>query len=189
VLSGAETPVLTTNGGNGTWTFGNRKPINFSSIETLDTPPPTARADRYDGTAGAVLNVQAARGVLANDADPVALPLVAAVTRAPANGRLTLKPDGGFDYTPNSADVLSDSFSYAATNSVGIKSSSASVSLAFPPTGGGDNGGAGCDGICPPGPAETPELGSLLLLGSGLTSLGGYALLRRRASRARPEQD
>ena len=31
------------------------------------------------------------------------------------------------------------------------------------------------------GPTETPELGSLLLFGSGLVGAGGYALMRVRA--------
>jgi hypothetical protein len=51
---------------------------------------------------------------------------------------------------------------------------------------GGGNGG--CTVNCGPGgggqiPGETPELGSVALLGSGLSGLAGYALLRRRARR------
>jgi hypothetical protein len=38
-------------------------------------------------------------------------------------------------------------------------------------------------GKVPPSPAATPELGSLLLFGVGLSGLGGFALSRYRARR------
>jgi hypothetical protein len=43
--------------------------------------------------------------------------------------------------------------------------------------------GGGCTGVCPPSPGATPELDSLLLFGSGLSGLGGYAIMRLRARR------
>jgi hypothetical protein len=52
---------------------------------------------------------------------------------------------------------------------------------------GGGGGGGGCVVSCGPGggtiPGATPELDSVALFGSGLASLGGYLLLRRRARR------
>ena len=50
--------------------------------------------------------------------------------------------------------------------------------------GGDDGGGTGCTVDCtPPPPGATPELDSLLLFGSGLSGLGGYAIMRLRARR------
>jgi hypothetical protein len=47
-------------------------------------------------------------------------------------------------------------------------------------------GGGGCTVNCGGGgPGATPELDSIFLFGSALFSLGGYAVLRRRASRRR----
>ena len=46
-------------------------------------------------------------------------------------------------------------------------------------SGSGNGGGGG------PGSSDTPELASLLLFGSGLTSLLAYARTRRRAARGR----
>jgi hypothetical protein len=54
----------------------------------------------------------------------------------------------------------------------------------------GNGGGGGCVVNCGPGgggggqiPGATPELGSVSLFASGLASVGGYILLRRRARR------
>jgi hypothetical protein len=48
-----------------------------------------------------------------------------------------------------------------------------------------DGGGGDCNGICPPPTNNTPELDSLLLFGTGLSGLGGYAVMRLRARRRR----
>ena len=54
--------------------------------------------------------------------------------------------------------------------------------------GGGGAGGGGAGAGVPFDPAATPELGSLVLFGSGAAGFAGYALTRLRAGRggARP---
>ena len=52
------------------------------------------------------------------------------------------------------------------------------LALLAPAAGGG--GGGGCTGVCPPRAADTPELSSFALLASGLASLAGYRLRRRK---------
>lgn len=58
-------------------------------------------------------------------------------------------------------------------------SATATTTVPITPGGGvgGDGGGGGIN------PGQTPELDSLLLFGSGLSGLAGYALLRRRSRR------
>ena len=75
---------------------------------------PVAADDAYDAEQDGTLVVDAANGVLANDADPDGDDLTAVLEVGPANGTLTLNPDGSFAYTPNPGFVGSDSFSYRA---------------------------------------------------------------------------
>jgi len=56
-----------------------------------------------------------------------------------------------------------------------------SISIQAAGDGGGGTGGGGGG----PNPGETPELDSLLLFGSGLSGLIGYATLRVRRRRQR----
>jgi Domain of unknown function DUF11 len=65
-------------------------------------------------------------------------------------------------------------------NSTNNSSTAATVILSGTGSGGGGGGGGG--GV-PPG--ATPELDSLLLFGSGLSGLAGYAALRLRTRRLR----
>ncbi|MGI9120548.1 MAG: Ig-like domain-containing protein, partial [Acidimicrobiales bacterium] len=91
---------------------------------------PSATDDAYTTATGTPLQVSPA-GVLANDTDPEADPLTAAkVVPAfpsspnagwsfpsdPANGSLTLGPDGSFTYTPNDGFVGTDTFAYRASD-------------------------------------------------------------------------
>jgi len=55
------------------------------------------------------------------------------------------------------------------------------LALLAPAAGGG--GGGGCTGVCPPRAADTPELSSFALLASGLASLAGSRLRRRKMHR------
>jgi adhesin/invasin len=81
--------------------------------------PPTGVGESYTTPAGdtRTLTISATDGVLANDTDPDGDALTAVLETGPANGTLTLAPDGGFTYTPN-PDYLgpSDSFTYRATD-------------------------------------------------------------------------
>jgi hypothetical protein len=86
-------------------------PPVFASLAVTVTPvndAPVAAADT--GTAGVV----AAPGVLANDTDVDRDALTAQLVTAPANGTVTLNPDGGYVYTPAAGFSGTDTFTYVA---------------------------------------------------------------------------
>jgi VCBS repeat-containing protein len=83
----------------------------------LPNEAPVATADSYTTTQNTAL-VIAASGVLANDTDVNSDPLTAALDSAPANGTLSLDPDGSFTYTPTTGFSGTDSFTYHATDSL-----------------------------------------------------------------------
>lgn len=74
---------------------------------------PTAGDDAYSIAQGATLVVPAP-GVLANDADIDGDSLGAVLVGGPANGALTLGPDGAFSYIPAAGFAGNDSFTYRA---------------------------------------------------------------------------
>ena len=77
--------------------------------------PPTAQPETYTTAEETALAVTAANGVLANDTDPDSgTTLTAALIRNVANGSLTLRADGSFDYTPPSNFSGSTTFTYQA---------------------------------------------------------------------------
>jgi len=79
----------------------------------LDSVPPVAVADAYGTMLGTPLS-KAAPGVLANDTDPDADPLMASLVSGTTNGALTLNANGSFTYTPDAGFVGTDSFTYVA---------------------------------------------------------------------------
>jgi subtilisin family serine protease len=87
-----------------------------SAVFQATNHAPVAQADSYDGTAGVVMNVTAAMGVLKNDSDPDGNPLTAVLAAGPANGTLSLAADGSFTYTPRSGFWGTDSFTYRASD-------------------------------------------------------------------------
>lgn len=89
---------------------------------------PQAVADSYEVTVNDTLTVSVAEGVLANDTNPTAETLTAAVASGPANGTLTLSADGSFTYVPNTDFVGQDSFTYTATAG-GVTSNVATVTI------------------------------------------------------------
>lgn len=107
------------------------------------TAAPVAGADTYVVNEGAMLNVAAA-GVLINDSKGgyflTSNALTAEIVTAPANGTLTLNPDGSFDYLHDGSETLSDSFTYVAkainTNTLAVLdiSAPATVVLTINPT-------------------------------------------------------
>ena len=109
---------------------------------TMELPganlPPEAVADSaYIVAEGGTLN-ETAPGVLGNDSDPEGDPLTAALVSGPANGILTLNTDGGFTYSHDGSETLSDSFTYKA-NDGALDSNTVSVDIAVtavndPPT-------------------------------------------------------
>ncbi len=85
------------------------------SLSVLNQPP-TAVRDSYVVHQGTTRTV-AAPGVLANDTDAENEPLTAMLVKQAAHGTATLRPDGGFDYTPNAGFVGVDGFTYRASDS------------------------------------------------------------------------
>src|SRR5690606_31956273 len=57
-----------------------------------------------------------APGVLGNDTDVENDPLTAVLDSGPANGTLTLNPDGSFTYTPKANWNGTDNFTYRASD-------------------------------------------------------------------------
>jgi uncharacterized repeat protein (TIGR01451 family) len=67
-----------------------------------------------------IKNVAVSGNVLTNDSDPQGLPLTASVVTNPANGTLTLNPNGSYTYTPNPNFVGTDIFTYKVCNSANL---------------------------------------------------------------------
>ncbi len=96
---------------------------------TVNTPP-TAGNDTYQIPDDQITTIPAP-GVLANDDDPddAPQPLIARVTSQPAQGSVTMEPDGSFTYTPAGISSGFDSFTYEAFD--GANATTATVSLTF----------------------------------------------------------
>ncbi|MCA9167523.1 MAG: tandem-95 repeat protein, partial [Planctomycetales bacterium] len=95
-----------------------------ASVNLTVTPVndlPLAADDFYVLPASGPLLVDAAAGLLANDSDSAdGDTLSAIVVRQPRHGRLILRADGSFRYQPNASFVLSDDFSYQASDGYGL---------------------------------------------------------------------
>jgi Tol biopolymer transport system component len=77
---------------------------------------PAGAADWYATSPDVALEVGAAAGVLANDADPEGSPLSAAGPTLPEHGTLSLATDGSFTYTPEAGFTGFDAFTYRAVD-------------------------------------------------------------------------
>jgi VCBS repeat-containing protein len=86
------------------------------SFGPITNQAPTAEEDSYQATEDTALDITAAQGVLANDSDPDGDPLTTVLLNGPANGALTLNPDGSFTYTPDENFFGGDSFTYKAND-------------------------------------------------------------------------
>ena len=78
---------------------------------------PVASDDIFRNDEGHVLDV-ATPGVLANDTDVEGDPLTAVLVTKPVHGKVTLRADGSFTYTPNATFDGADSFTYKASDGV-----------------------------------------------------------------------
>lgn len=85
--------------------------INYVSVNDA----PVALDDSYIIGTGAVLSVDAP-GVLGNDSDADSPALTAVLSSGPANGALTLNPNGSFQYQPNPGFSGIDTFTYQASD-------------------------------------------------------------------------
>jgi parallel beta-helix repeat protein len=93
---------------------------------------PSAGNDLYTTAENTTLRVAASTGVLANDTDPNDLPLTPVLAQGPADGQLTLNPDGSFTYIPNLDDNGTDSFTYRDSDGL-AQSNLATVTLIVTP--------------------------------------------------------
>lgn len=86
------------------------------SVAPPTNAPPSAADDSYQMTAGEALVISATSGLIANDSDPDQDTLTASVVTQPAQGTLTLQPNGSFTYTPNAGFTGEDSFTYQVSD-------------------------------------------------------------------------
>jgi len=93
---------------------------------------PAAAPDAYGVAAGVTLDVAAATGVLANDADPDGDALEAERASVPAHGTVFLEPDGAFRYLPHSGFTGDDTFTYRASDGT-LRSPLATVTITVSP--------------------------------------------------------
>jgi VCBS repeat-containing protein len=120
-------------GYSGTDNFGYRARDSVTNsttaivVITILNNLPVARANTYTVTKNTTLNVNTASGVLANDTDSDGDALTAALVSSPANGTLSLNPNGSFLYTPTSGYNGSDGFVYRASD--GSATSNATVTI------------------------------------------------------------
>ena len=105
--------------------------VNFHvTIESV-ADVPKAHDDEYKMFEDCIVTIAAKKGVLANDVNPddsTDVLLAYLVTDA-ANGKVNLKEDGSFTYTPDADFVGADSFSYVVVNSLGDSSNVATVRM------------------------------------------------------------
>jgi hypothetical protein len=94
---------------------------------------PVSPNDSFGTPANTPLNV-GAWGVLGNDTDDDGDTLTAALSRAPANGTVDLRPDGSFTYAPKSGFSGVDSFGYRASDGTGSgNDASVTINVQAPP--------------------------------------------------------
>lgn len=97
---------------------GSGLPATATATIAVTTGPIGAN-DAFSVASGSVLNVPAP-GVLANDSDPDSPSLQVAVATTTSHGPLTLRPDGGFTYTPAAGFSGPDSFTYRITDGTSV---------------------------------------------------------------------
>ena len=116
---------------NGTWRLFIREqdaiPVETGSLNsgwsltiTTANGVPNAAADSFQAQAGKPLSVPA-DGVLGNDSDPDGDALTAVLAGQPRQGTVALQPDGGFTYTAKKKAKGTDSFTYLAEDTTGLR--------------------------------------------------------------------
>lgn len=89
-------------------------PVDVTLTVTPVNDPPRATADAYSVSVDGTLNVDATRGVLANDSDVDRDVLTAELVSSTTHGALTLRANGSFTYVPQAGYIGPDSFTYQA---------------------------------------------------------------------------
>ncbi len=103
-----------------------------SILFTTPNTAPNGMEDYYATEQSQLLRVVEEYGVLANDSDDDGHSLSALLLDPPANGRVTLRPDGAFDYIPDPLFFGEDTFTYLARDLSG-GSSAATVRVIVSP--------------------------------------------------------
>lgn len=91
-------------------------PDTLVTVTVSNTAPVAVADGPYSATEDVTLTVDAASGVLANDADADGDALTAAVVTPPTKGSLTLNANGSFTYVPAANATGADSFTYRASD-------------------------------------------------------------------------
>ena len=108
-FAGTDTFQYTVGDGNGA---SDTASVHVTVTAVNDVP--VATADQYTTPQGAVLNVAAPNGVLANDTDADGDGLTAVVTDTPTQGALALAADGSFTFAPPEGFAGPVTFTYLA---------------------------------------------------------------------------
>ena len=136
---GTATVTVTVSDDGGTASGGVDQAATSFTI-TLAELPPVAGDDAYSTTLGSVLTVDAANGVLANDADVNSTTLTATpqtTTSGLLGGTFSLAADGSFTYAPGLLSGI-DTFTYTITDGNGQTAAADvtfTVALFAPPSG------------------------------------------------------
>jgi VCBS repeat-containing protein len=95
----------------------------------MENTKPVAVGDSFSLDLGSATTLTVpAPGVLVNDSDPDGDPLTAVSPTQPANGSLTLRTNGSFDYTPTPGFTGADHFTYRASDGM-LTSTPATVTI------------------------------------------------------------
>jgi hypothetical protein len=106
--------------------------IRFGSFGS--TPPPNRVPVAVDDSAVTVAGVSVAVGVLGNDSDPDGDALVVVGLSDPVGGSAVLSPDQTVSYVPDPGFVGIDSFTYRASDGVGVSNlATVTVTVNAPP--------------------------------------------------------
>lgn len=97
------------------------------TITVAPPPPPNAADDVYNALNTATLTVNAAQGVTAND---TSINGTVSLVSGPANGTLTLNPDGSFTYTAPGAFTGDVTFTYRLSDANGSDTATVTISVA-----------------------------------------------------------
>ncbi len=114
-------------------TNSNVATVNITVTPAVTNAAPVAVNDTLTVQQNASATRTAAQGVLANDSDPDANPLTAALVDQPQHGTVNLSANGGTRYTPTPGYQGSDSFTYRANDGT-TNSNVATVNITVTPT-------------------------------------------------------
>ena len=111
--------------------------LQSSAVVTLEVGETAtiANPDTFHDNAGAVLTVDAADGLLANDYKTLGrndLTLVATSYSSPAHGTLNVSLDGSLTYTPDAGFVGADTFTYHVSDGLGMATAVATIDVTQP---------------------------------------------------------